>query len=328
MEFLKMNDRVVSISNNELYNRIKKNFKKIKKIATKEKTNCFRVYDKDIPSFPLTIDYYNGRFCINYYWTKRSTEKEQEYHQDITVATLQELFDLSSNQIIQKNRKTRDEKEQFEKLDDADVNFIAMENGLNFKINLNDYIDTGLFLDHKPARKLAASQCKNKKVLNLFAYTASFSVYVLKLGEAKFCRSVDISNTYLEWGKINHEINNIESSRYELRRDDCIEHLKYAVKKKEIFDFIIMDPPTLSRAKKMKKSFFQIQKDHPELIHNAMKVLAPDGTLLFSNNLTSFKMDEEIIESYIIQDITTNTIPEGFRNKKIHKTFLINHKFD
>ncbi|MBN1970491.1 MAG: class I SAM-dependent methyltransferase [Candidatus Delongbacteria bacterium] len=310
---------------NDLLNKIKKNYKKYKKVYKKKNTDCFRIYDKDIPSFPLTVDYYAGNFLVNYYWTSNSTEEENSYHKFTIVETLTKLFNIDAEKIYHKDRKTREEKEQFDKFDDQKDIFTGMENGMLFYINLTDYLDTGLFLDHRSAREIAASSCKEKTVLNLFAYTSSFSIYVLGNG-AKFCKSVDISNTYCEWSIKNHELNSFSEDKYEIKRDDCVEYLKYAVKKGEKYDYIIMDPPTLSRAKKMKKSFFQIQKDHVELIENAMKLLNDGGVLFFSNNLTTFKMSDTIMENFNVKDISDKTIPEGFRNKKIHKSYLITRR--
>ncbi len=301
------------------------NYKKTKKYHSLRKSNCFRVYDKDISRFPVTIDYYDGLFVINYYWKKESSDREIKALSNKVNNSILQSFSIEQNSIIHKNRKVNYDSNLFKNSEGESNFFSVYENGIKFEINLKDYLDTGIFLDHTPAREIAMWMAKDKKVLNLFSYTSSFSLYVLK-GGAKFCKSVDISNTYVEWSIRNHIINSIDKSKYEIRKDDCLAHLKFLNKKEDKFDLIIMDPPTLSRAKKMKKSIFHVQKNHKQMLIDGCNLLNKGGVLLFSNNLTTFKMDREIGKNYIVEDISNKTIPYGFKNRKIHKTFLIRNR--
>ncbi|PIE79174.1 MAG: SAM-dependent methyltransferase [Candidatus Delongbacteria bacterium] len=301
------------------------NYENAKLFFSKNRTNCFRIYDKEITQIPLTIDYYDGFFVINHYWKQSSTESDIEKLVKKVNSSILESFEVSQENIFHKYRKINYDKELFLNSEGISSFLTVYESGIKFEVNLKDYLDTGIFLDHSPVREIAMKLGKEKRVLNLFSYTSSFSLYVLK-GGAKFCRSVDISNTYVDWSRRNHILNNIDKSLYEIRRDDCLNHLKFSNKKGEKFDFIIMDPPTFSRSKKIKKSVFNVQKDHVEMINNGTNLLSEGGVILFSNNLTTFKMDKQILKEYIVKDISEKTIPYGFKNKKIHKTFLIRKK--
>ena len=304
---------------------ISTNYKKVKNHFSKRNTNCFRVYDRDLDSFPVTIDYYDGSFVVNYYWKRESTESEIENLVKEVNSAILETFDIVQNKIFHKYRKLDYDSNLFENSEGESSFFPVYENGIGFIVNLRDYLDTGLFLDHSPAREIALWMAKGKRVLNLFSYTSSFSLYVLK-GGATFCKSVDISNTYVEWSKKNHMVNKVDEKMYEVKKDDCLSHLKYLNKRGEKYDLIIMDPPSFSRAKKMKKSVFHVQKDHREMIIDACNLLNPGGTLLFSNNLTTFRMDKFILRDYFVEDISKRTIPFGFKNRKIHKAYLIRNK--
>ena len=305
-------------------NRLIKNYKHYRKSARRTDTDCFRIYDRDIPEFPLTADYYAGKFLFQYY-SKFPDEEVPEEISGIVSEGLKTVFGISDDDIFWKVRKKRALLEQYEKLSESRDFFTGKENGISFYINLKDYIDTGLFLDHRPAREIAASMSEGKTVLNLYSYTGSFSVYCAKAG-AKSTLSVDMSNTYTEWASENMKLNGFDLKDHQFIREDCMKYLDRAAKEKLRFNMIIIDPPTISRSKKMDE-MFDINKDHSDLIRRSAKLLASSqGLIFFSTNSRKFKMDIELESDLEIQDISTRTIPEGFRDKKIHKVYLIKQK--
>ena len=196
------------------------------------------------------------------------------------------------------------------------------ESGLKFSINIRDYLDTGLFLDHRTTRSMIREWSKDKRFLNLFAYTGSVSVYAAA-GSAKSTTTVDMSKTYLEWAKRNFKLNNMMTNNHQFIQADCIKWLKEQKSSKNKYDLIFLDPPTFSNSKRM-DTVFDVQKDHVYLINAAMKLLDNDGMLVFSNNFRKFKMDSGLTDLYEIEDISKKTIPEDFkRNQKIHNCWTI-----
>jgi 23S rRNA (cytosine1962-C5)-methyltransferase len=321
MNLLDMNESF----DHPLLNRIVKNYRHLKKQAKRKDTDCFRIYDRDIPEFKLAIDYYAGKFLLQYY---SGAEEDGEIPDDMKKDAeegLMKVFGVSSREIFWKVRKKRELLEQYEKLSGSKDFFTATENGISFLINLKDYLDTGLFLDHRPAREFAASIAKGKTVLNLYSYTASFSLYCAKAGSLRTV-SVDMSNTYSEWARNNMDLNGFGQDRNEMVRDDCAKYLRTAYDRHEKFDLIIIDPPTISRSKKMDE-MFDVNTDHSDLIIQASKLLSSrESLILFSTNSRKFKMDEDLNTKFNIEDNSHRTIPEGFRDKKIHKVFTISLK--
>ena len=307
-----------------LLNRLLKNYKHFRKQAKKTESDCFRVYDRDIPEFPFSIDYYSGRFQVQYY----SNEEEENVPDDlkgIIENGLCSIFEINSHDVFWKIRKKRALLEQYEKLSASRDHFISKENGISFYINLKDYLDSGLFLDHRPAREFIMKQAEGKAVLNLYSYTASFSLYCAKAG-ASGTVSVDMSNTYTDWARENFILNSFDLKNNILVREDCAKYLKQAYDRREKYDIIIIDPPTISRSKKMDE-MFDVNTDHPALIIQASKFLiSKDSMIMFSTNSRKFKMDEELSNKFKIEDISHKTIPDGFRDKKIHKVYIIKLK--
>jgi len=231
---------------------------------------------------------------------------------------------MKGNDIYWKVRKKRSLLEQYEKLGDEKEFFTVTENGLRFYINLSDYLDSGLFLDHRPVRELVKKMSSGKRVLNLFSYTSSITVYAAAGGSSGSV-SVDMSNTYTAWAE-NFRLNGIDLNKHGLVRDDCLKYLKSAAETGEKFDFIIIDPPTISRSKKM-DGMFDINSDHYGLISDCSRLLRDKNSfLLFSTNSRKFKLDANLDDMFSIEEISAKTIPEGFRDKKIHKVYLIKLK--
>ncbi len=297
-------------------NRIRKNYQHLRKWAKRTETNCFRIYDRDIKEYPLTIDFYAGRFSVQFF-SYEGDELTDELKAEI-VDVLSALFGTQPSQVYWRVRARRDKTEQYEKMGESNQFFTVLEYGVQFRVNLQDYLDTGLFLDHRETRHLVASMAQGKRVLNLFAYTCSFSVQAAHAG-ATFTKSVDMSNTYTEWGRDNFVLNKLSLKNNEIVRADCLkflemEHLHY--------DIIIIDPPTISRSKKMDQ-LFDIQIDYVRLIHRALELLAPKGTIFFSTNSRQFKFELDLFQKCQVQEITEKTIPLDFHNKKIHRCWTV-----
>ncbi|MBI3508662.1 MAG: class I SAM-dependent methyltransferase [Chlamydiia bacterium] len=304
--------------NSPLKNRIRKNYRHLRKWATRTKTNCFRIYDRDIKEYPLAIDFYDGRFCVHFFTsTRESDEPRQDLYKEAMDA-IQSLFSTPPESIYWRTRIKRDKIEQYEKTGEMKQFFSVLEYGLQFKVNLTDYLDTGLFLDHRETRRLVASMARGKRLLNLFAYTCSFSVHAAA-AEALFTKSVDLSNTYTEWGRENFLLNGLPLTNNLIVREDCLQFLE---QERSIYDLIVIDPPTISRSKKMDQ-MFDIQKDYPFLISKALALLSRDGTIFFSTNSRDFDFDEGLFEGCDIVDISKKTIPIDFHNQKIHRCWKI-----
>lgn len=307
-------------------NRIRKNYKHARKWAKRSLTNCFRIYDRDIKEFPIAIDFYDGRFSVQFFsYDKDRDEPRPEMKEEIDQALIS-IFGVSQNQIFWRTRYKRDKLEQYEKRNSEEAYFTVLEYGLKFKVNLDDYLDTGLFLDHRETRQMVAKEANGKRLLNLFAYTSSFSVHAAHRG-ARSTKSVDMSNTYTDWSKDNFLLNHLSLKTNEIVRADCMKFLEQEVKSSQKYDLIVIDPPTISRSKKMDE-MFDIQEDYVFLIKHALKLLVPLGTLYFSTNSRKFKFDESLFPGCKIIDITQKTIPFDFHNQKIHYAWKISRETD
>lgn len=302
-----------------LKNRIRNNYLKVQKWALCTSTNCFRIYDPE--RVPLTIDYYDGRYCLHYFSRIRGEEDlDPSFEKEITDA-LRSLFDISEDSIYWRTRMKREKRQQYEKSNELKEFFTVTEYGVKFRINLLDYLDTGLFLDHRETRRLVASVSKGKRVLNLFAYTCSFSVHAAMAG-AIFTKSVDMSNTYTDWGRENFRLNGFSATNHPIVRADCMKFLDQEIKTGAKYDIIVIDPPTISRSKKMDQ-MFDVQIDYIFLIQKALPLLEKDGTIYFSTNLRSFVFDESQFPNCSIRDLTKKTLPIDFHDPFIHFCFSI-----
>ncbi len=224
-----------------------------------------------------------------------------------------DVLQVDDEHIYTKERRRKtDRLSQYQKVSEEKEFFEVEENGLKFLVNLSDYLDTGLFLDHRITRKMLMDESKGKKVLNLFAYTGSFSVYAAA-GEAEEVVTVDLSNTYIDWAKKNFEANFlVDHRKYKFEVADVKQYLQTLTP--NTFDLVIMDPPTFSNSKKM-KDFLDIQKDHVELINQTFRAMKTGGVLYFSNNATRFELNKDAIEASVINDITKATTPFDFEGK-------------
>lgn len=308
-----------------LKNRIRKNYRHARKWAKRTESNCFRIYDREIHHYPLAIDFYDSRFCVQYFSPSRNLEEiPQEVVEEVN-AILCSLFETCSKDVIYwRTRFKREKIQQYEKAATTREYFSVLENGYKFQVNLKDYLDTGLFLDHRETRKYIGALAKNKRVLNLFSYTASFSVYAAKAG-AVFTKSVDMSNTYSEWARENFLLNEIPLKNNSIVRADCLKFLDEEILTKQKYDLIIIDPPTISRSKKMDQ-MFDIQENYIFLIKKALQLLSKEGVIFFSTNSRKFSFNSDYFPLCLIVEISHKTIPFDFHKARIHRCWKIQFK--
>jgi len=307
-----------------LKNRIRKNYRHVRKWAKRTTTDCFRIYDRDIKEYPLAIDFYSGEFSVHYFSYNPESDEPPEDLKNETEQALCTIFDTSLDHIYWRTRIKRAKTQQYEKRDDQKTFFTVHEYGVKFKVNLLDYLDTGLFLDHRETRQMVAKLSKGKRVLNLFAYTCSFSVHAA-IGGASYTKSIDMSNTYTEWGKDNFLLNSLSLKNNDVVRMDCLRFLDDEIRTGTKYDIIVIDPPTISRSKKMDQ-MFDIQQDYVSLLSKALKLLESDGVIFFSTNFRKFTFDDAFFETCDIIDISKKTISLDFHNQKIHRCWKISKK--
>jgi len=303
-------------------NRLAKVWKHMSKIAKKQEIACFRVYDHDLPEFPLAIDYYNGVVHAAEYKRKHGlTDEEHDAWLQACRTTIAELLELDQDKIFMKMRQRKAGRQgQYDKFDELKTEKIVPEQGLNFIINLTDYLDTGLFLDHRITRNLVREQSKGMHVLNLFCYTGAFSVYAAHGGAASVT-SVDLSKTYINWAKRNMQYNKLyDEDKHDFIHGDVMEWLNYMPANH--FDIIVCDPPTFSNSKRMEDNF-DVQRDHVALLRKLLKGCTDYGKIYFSNNYRGFVLDRDQIPALNIKDITGLTTPFDFQGKLNRKCYLL-----
>lgn len=311
-------------------NRIKKNKKQLKSWLKREQISCYRLYDADMPEYAVAVDCYGDKWQVTEYQAPKSVDpvKAAERFADVQAA-LPEALGVSESQIVYKKRQRQKGMAQYEKLDTTSHFFEVEESPIKALVNLHDYLDTGLFLDHRPARRMLAQYVKGKRFLNLFCYTAVATLHAAA-GGAKNSTSVDMSATYINWAKRNLALNGLSETKHEMVQANCLAWLDEAVAQVELgkltpYDVIFLDPPSFSNSKRMEESF-DVQSDHVHLIHQAMSLLSESGLLIFSNNLRSFKLDDDIKGSYQVEDVSAKTIDMDFkRNTRIHQCWHIKH---
>lgn len=308
-------------------NRLKKNLKKLAKWAKHNRVNCYRVYDADLPEYAVAVDLYQSdQIWINVqeYEPPKSVDRQKADQRLAGVlAEIQKVFNIGSDQVSLKIRRKQKNTSQYEKQGHEGAFHRVEEGGCELLVNFEDYLDTGIFLDHRPMRLSIQQQAKDKRFLNLFAYTGTATVHAA-VGGARSSTSVDLSKTYLDWARRNLALNGIQRD-HELIQANCLEWLTTEARQSypRQYDLIFLDPPTFSNSKRMEDAF-DIQIDHVELIKNAVVLLAPGGVLYFSTNFRRFKLDTEALTGLQIEDITPSTIPEDFaRNPKIHYCWRI-----
>jgi len=295
-------------------NRLQKVYKHRHKQAVRQGITCYRVYDHDLPEFPFCIELYEDKVYLAEYLRRHGmTDEEHEQWLEDCVAVIADLLGVKDENIyIKQRRRKANRQEQYEKVDDKKEFFTVIENEHKFLINLTDYLDTGLFLDHRITRQMVQKECDGKRVLNLFAYTGSFSVYAAA-GKAKSVTTVDLSKTYLTWAEDNFAINLLKDpENFQFVHADVKQYLKTLMPNS--FDLVVMDPPTFSNSKRM-KDILDIQRDHVELLNDVLAATVTGGTVYFSTNYTKFIIDSAAINATEIRDITKATTPFDFEGK-------------
>lgn len=306
-------------------NRLKKNFTKLAKWAKKEGLDCFRVYDADLPEYNAAVDIY-GEFVVVQEYAAPKTVAPEKAKRRLTdmLRAIMNTLNVESNNVILKVREKQKGKSQYQQLSKQSEQFVVQEYGASLIVNLQDYLDTGLFLDHKITRRMLGQMSQGKHFLNLFAYTGSASVHAANGGAAS-TTTVDMSKTYLDWAKQNMELNGHSGSKHQFVQADCLQWLEKANDK---YDLIFIDPPTFSNSKRMSATF-DVQRDHVQLFTNLERILKPGGTIVFSNNKRHFKMDLQGIDQlgFTAENISAKTLPMDFaRNKQIHNCWLVTRK--
>lgn len=309
-----------------LKNRLAKNLKKLKSYLQKNKIEAYRLYNKDIPEIPYLIDVY-GDHAVIYEQGKKLGEEDQfkrELHQKEIEIALSEVLNISVDKQHFKIREKQKGNEQYRPLDPRSNEFFTVnEPPFKFLVNLERYLDTGLFLDHRPLRQYLLSNSKDKKVLNLFCYTGSLSVAAAVGGGT--VTSIDMSNTYLDWAYENFLLNNLDPKKHVFFQADVLKELSVRKENNEQFDLILLDPPSFSNSKRMEDDL-DIERDHPILIRDTMQLLAPGGTLIFSTNKRKFQLHRIITDTYKVKEITQWTIPQDFHQTYIHQAYIIERK--
>ncbi len=307
-----------------ILNKLEKNLKKLGPWATRAKIEAYRLYDKDIPEFPFLVDVYKDFVVI----FDKTEEIDQGKNKDVeVVAAVKKLFqftdEIASTKIVLKKRERQKGLNQYQKLEHKNEKITVLENGVPVLVNLWDYLDTGLFIDHRPLRYFFLKNAKQKKFLNLFCYTGVVSL-MAALGGAETV-SVDLSDKYLDWAQENFKLNGLDTLKHRFIEQDVLQFIEHASNwpdYKHSFDMIFLDPPTFSNSKSMQESF-EIERDQTKLILNTLKFLKHDGTLYFSKNKRKFKLDPLFETEYFVKNTSEKTIPQDCHDQKIHQSYEI-----
>ncbi|MDB4536606.1 bifunctional 23S rRNA (guanine(2069)-N(7))-methyltransferase RlmK/23S rRNA (guanine(2445)-N(2))-methyltransferase RlmL [Oceanospirillaceae bacterium] len=301
-------------------NRVVKNRKQLSKWVKQENIQCYRIYDADMPEYAVAIDIYHDWLHVQEYAAPKTVdaEKAQRRLEEVMLA-LPQALQIPEARIVLKQRRQQTGKDQYQTHDEKGEYIQVEEGGCKLLVNLNDYLDTGLFLDHRPVRQKIQHLAQGKRFLNLFCYTGTATMHAVQ-GGAHISLSVDMSATYLSWGKKNLALNGFSDQVHQFEQHDCMEFIKHH---KGEYDLIFLDPPTFSNSKKM-IGVLDVQRDHAWMIHRVMDLLSEDGLLIFSTNYRRFELDDKVLQHNHVEDISDQTLDKDFsRNKKIHRCWEI-----
>ena len=315
-------------------NRLGKNLKKQQGWAERSGVSCYRLYDADMPEYAFAIDMYRTIedtpgssdltwLYVQEYMAPAEIELESvRKRRGEALSTLSDVTGVAQERVRVRTRRKNKRGEQYSKVQERETYHVVEEDGLKFLVNFDDYLDTGLFLDHRVTRGRLRAAASGKRFLNLFAYTCTASVYAAAGGAAS-TTSVDMSNTYLNWAQRNFELNGLSPQRNGLVQADCRVWLQEGARSRDRYDLIFIDPPTFSNSKRM-EGVFDVERDHPEFIDGCVRLLAPGGLIVFSTNSQRFRLDESLSQRYDVRDISAKTLPKDFeRNPRIHRCFEV-----
>jgi 23S rRNA (cytosine1962-C5)-methyltransferase len=302
-------------------NRLEKLYRHRSKLARRQNISCYRLYDRDLPEFPLIIEAYDDAWYVAEYRADHHlSEDEYAFWLEGSLDMLEQVTGAERNNIFCKLRERKaDRQGQYQKVGDKREETEVEEGGLKFLVNMHDYLDTGLFLDHRLTREMVRKEARGKRLLNLFCYTGSFTVYAVD-GGAGSSVSIDLSNTYIDWAKRNLLLNKLNREDHQFIKGDVLQVLPEL--EEESFDLVVLDPPSFSNSKMM-KDFLDIQQDHVELINLCLKKMTSGGVLYFSTNLRSFELDYKAITASSVKDITRATTPFDFEGKLLRWCYKV-----
>jgi 23S rRNA (cytosine1962-C5)-methyltransferase len=309
-----------------LGNRLAKQLRHLRGWARAGGITCFRLYERDIPEFPAIVDWYDGDVVAWVYRRTRDETPEQvRAFEDRCEEEILDGLQVPGARLHMKYRgRIADRTEQYDRVDDRGVSKVVEEQGLRFEVNLSDYLDTGLFLDHRKTRSIIRHYAKGMRVLNLFAYTGSFTVYA-RAGGALATTTVDMSRTYQDWTRRNLELNGfVPDESHRLVTADCLQFLEAGPAAGERYDYVVLDPPTFSNSKRMEAGSFAVDRDWPRLLSLASRFLADGGWLYFSTNSRQLRFDDALAPpGFEVREISARTVPDDFRNRRIHRCWTL-----
>ncbi|MEY2854901.1 MAG: Ribosomal large subunit methyltransferase, partial [Pseudomonadota bacterium] len=315
-------------------NRLRKNLRLLGKQAKREGVTCWRLYDADMPEYSIAVDLYTGAgpdegkrwlYVQEYAAPDTVDAVAAKRRREEALSVLPEVTGVALPEVRLRTRRKQKDGGQYTKVDRRDEFHVVEEGGLRLRVNLEDYLDTGLFLDHRLTRARLGAAAAGQRFLNLFCYTGVATVHAAAGGAASSL-SVDLSRTYLDWAQENLALNSLEGPKHRLLQADCLGWLHEAAASGPAFDLIFLDPPTFSNSARMDGNL-DIQRDHVGLVENCMSLLAPGGLLVFSTNARRFVLDPEITARHAVTDISARTLPFDFAgNPRIHRCFEIRHR--
>jgi 23S rRNA (cytosine1962-C5)-methyltransferase len=336
----------VDVQQQQLANRIARVYKHRRKWAKRSDISCYRLYEKDIADQPLIVDWYDGDAIIWAFHRTRNEDAQQErFWLDGVLEAVGSALQLPSEHLFLKQRRPQRDRQgagaepgggeaggeggegkgkseatgQYQRVDQRHVVKVVREQGLLFEVNLSDFLDTGLFLDHRVTRLRVRQEAAGKRVLNLFAYTGAFTCYACA-GGASATTTVDLSNTYLEWARRNLALNGVaEGPHHQVVRADCLAWLSQAARQGERYDLIICDPPTFSNSTSMDHDF-SVGRDYPQLLQACRALLAEGGDVYFSTNFRGFELRDPLA-GWFYEELSATSVPEDFRDRKIHRSW-------
>lgn len=305
-------------------NRVRKNAAHRQKWARRHGVTCYRLYERDIPEIPLVVDWYEGRLHVAERARPNIDALSPEAHATWLAAMVRALvraLGVEEGGVYVKRRERQKGSAQYTPFARTGERFVVHEGKAAFWVNLRDYLDTGLFLDHRPLRLRVGAEAADKRVLNLFCYTGAFTVHA-GLGGARQSTSVDLSQTYVDWARDNLALNGLDPRVHRLVRADVTRWLEDPVVQADRYDLVVLDPPTFSNSARM-EGVFDVQRDHGAMLTRLAGMLAPGGVVYFSTNYQRFRLDAEGLGGLVAEDITEKTLPEDFRDRSIHQAFRL-----